>query len=161
MQNTELFVYAFVSVCIGAGVITQLAPDGTLKKYLKYIVSLCVFAAMLSPLVNALGIIINDDTPISFELNTEEAPGDAEETLIEDGKKRIEDAIVSEISKKWDIPGEDISVSVVLDTSDKRAIEIREIKIYVANGANADEIKEYISGLFYGTAKVSVSEGKK
>ena len=161
MQNTELFVYAFVSVCIGAGVITQLAPDGTLKKYLKYIVSLCVFAAMLSPLVNALGVIINDDTPISFELNTEEAPGDAEETLIEDGKKRIEDAIVSEISKKWDIPGEDISVSVVLDTSDKRAIEIREIKIYVANGANADEIKEYISGLFYGTAKVSVSEGKK
>ena len=161
MQNTELFVYAFVSVCIGAGVITQLAPDGTLKKYLKYIVSLCVFAAMLSPLENALVIIINDDTPISFELNTEEAPGDAEETLIEDGKKRIEDAIVSEISKKWDIPGEDISVSVVLDTSDKRAIEIREIKIYVANGANADEIKEYISGLFYGTAKVSVSEGKK
>ena len=161
MGKTELFVYAFVSVCVGAGVITQLAPDGTLKKYLKYIVSLCIFAAMLSPIVNALGVIVKDNASISFDFSPQEPRESAENAAIENGKKRIEDAIATEISKKWSVPYEEISVSVTLDTADKQAIEIREIKITIADGTYAEEIKDYISGLFYGTASVSVSEGHR
>ena len=161
MGKTELFIYAFVSVCVGAGVITQIAPEGALKKYLKYIVSLCVLAAMLSPLIKAFGVIAREDLSVTFDAEDTNGQKAAEDIVIENGKSRIEDAIRSEISKKWEISYDDVSVEITLDVSNKQAIEIKNIKINVAGVTNTNEIKDYISKLFYGTANVSVSEGNR
>lgn len=161
MKKAELFIYGFIVICIGAGVVTRLAPDGVIKKYFKYIVSLCVLAAMMSPLINALGIITKIDTTIIFDdvFTSEEI--DAEKILIENEKLRIEAAIEKEIERRWEMSEGDVEVNVVLDSSNKQAVEIKQIDVIVADSEKSDEIKEYIDGLFYGTAKVTVSGEKE
>lgn len=161
MEKAELFIYGFISICVGAGVVTRLAPDGTIKKYLKYIVSLCVLAAMLSPLINAFGIIAKVDTSIIFDDVQYESKQSAEEILVENEKKRIENAIEDDIERRWNMENGSVSANVSINTQNLQAIEINEIKITLADMAKCDEIREYIDGLFYGTAKVTVSGVKE
>lgn len=155
MDGVKTFAEGVILVCVSAGVAMRLSPDGKLKKYLGYIISLCVLCAILAPLGKAIG---------GFEwdlITTEEASDgtDAERLVIDAEKAEIERSISSLISTKWDVG--DVSVSLTLDESNVSAIEIRAIDIYIS-GQVPDGIEEYISDMFYGTAKVRVhGEGDK
>ena len=155
MDGVKTFAEGVILVCVSAGVAMRLSPDGKLKKYLGYIISLCVLCAILAPLGKAIG---------GFEwdfITTEEASdGTGAERLVIDAEKaEIERSISSLISTKWDVG--DVSVSLTLDESNVSAIEIRAIDIYIS-GQVPDGIEEYISDMFYGTAKVRVhGEGDK
>lgn len=150
MDGVRTFAEGMILVCVSAGIAMRLSPDGKLKKYLGYIISLCVLCAILAPLGKAIsnGFEFKDIT-----LGETSSDTDAERLVIDAEKAEIERSIASLISAKWGVDG--VRVSLTLDETNVSAIEIRAIDIFIT-GEIPEGIDEYVSDMFYGTAKVRV-----
>ena len=154
------FVLSVLTVCVISGVAVGLAPEGSIKKYIKFIVSLCVLAAILTPLIGVISSIpsVGEESSEIFGKKGEES-GEYGEKQIEAQKAAIEAAICDIVSSKFGIDKGAVSVSITIDAQNISAIEIREIKINVKSKCNTAEIENYIGEMFYGTARVTVTEG--
>ena len=158
MQTLENSAVAIVTVCIAAGLVVRLSPEGNLKKYLKYIVSLCVLAAILSPIAKLPDVIDLGDG-FSFDYSEEElSEEERREMILNAEKEKISDAMRDLISEKWKLEKEAVDVTLTLDSDNISAVEIRRIDIKIKGEAKRDEIEKYIDEMFYGTASVSVAE---
>lgn len=158
MKTLGNLAAAVLSVCIAAGAVIRISPDGSIKKYLKYLVSLCVLAAVLSPLIDGVGTMLSFDGNISVGEGDSMGAPHGGEYIIDAEKAEIEEAICSLIASKWRLEKEKICVSLTLDKSNISAIEIRKIDIKIKGVAKTEEIRRYIDEMFYGTAGVTVSE---
>lgn len=154
------FVLSVLTVCVISGVAVGLAPEGSIKKYIKLIVSLCVLAAILTPLIGIVSSIpsVGDEISEIFG-KKEEEDGAYDEKQIEAQKAAVEAAVCDVVASKFGIDKKAISVSLTIDAQNISAIEIREIKINIKGKCNTAEIANYIGEMFYGTAKVTVTEG--
>lgn len=158
MKTLGNFAAAVLSVCIAAGAVVRISPEGSIKKYLKHLVSLCVLAAILAPFVTGMNALVSFDGGVFPDFEEELSGGGGEKYVIEAKKAEIEEAICSLISSKWGIDKGKIAVRLTLDKSNVSAIEIRKIDVKISGKTNAEEIREYIDEMFYGTAGVTVSE---
>ncbi len=70
----------------------------------------------------------------------------------------METAIRDTIVKKFGMEEDCVFVRITIDATNRSAIEIRCIDISVKGKCPSGEIKKYIEEMFYGTAKVTVSE---
>ena len=154
MEKLSGFVLSVLTVCVISGIVIGVSPEGAMKKYINYIISLCVLAAIITPIISIFSSVpqYSEDIERIFEEH-KETDTDAEAKLIE-AQKAIRDTIV----KKFDIGEDRIFVEIAIDSTNKSAIEIRYIDISVKGKCPSGEIKKYIEEMFYGTAKVTVSE---
>ena len=159
MEKLSGFVLSVMTVCVIAGVATGLSPEGAMKRYIKYIVSLCVLAAIMTPVICVFSSLpsYGEAIPELFG-GGEAARDDAEEKLIETQKKAVEQSIKNVISERFGIDSGSITVEITIDATNKSAIEIRGINITVGAKCRAEEIRAYIDEMFYGTARVIVTE---
>ena len=154
MEKLSGFVLSVLTVCVISGIVIGVSPEGAMKKYINYIISLCVLAAIITPIISIFSSVpqYSEDIERIFEEH-KETDTDAEAKLIE-AQTAIRDTIV----KKFDIGEDRIFVEIAIDSTNKSAIEIRYIDISVKGKCPSGEIKKYIEEMFYGTAKVTVSE---
>lgn len=159
MEKLSGFVLSVLTVCVISGIVIGVSPEGAMKKYINYIISLCVLAAIITPIISIFSSVpqYSEDIERIFEEH-KETDTDAEAKLIEAQKAAVETAIRDTIVKKFDIGEDRIFVEIAIDSTNKSAIEIRYIDISVKGKGPSGEIKEYIEEMFYGTAKVTVSE---
>lgn len=159
MEGIRSYALAIVTVCVSAGLVTQIAPEGQLKKYIKYIISLCVLAALIAPVISVFGGLPEyaDKFGEILEQQTEDDSG-AKKQLIETQKNAVQEAIRSLISTKYSIKKENIEVKIKINSDNSEAVEIKEIFITVKEYADIQAIKNYINEMFYGTAKITVME---
>lgn len=159
MEGFKAYAIALVTVCVCAGLVTQLAPEGELKKYLRYIVSLCVLAALISPVISVFVSLPELAEKIETTSDSGFTESESyEEQLISVRKKAVEDSIKSLIAAKFSLPEEKISLSIEIDAKNVSAIEIKAINIVLYCQADKNGITAYVSEMFYGTAKVTVTE---
>ena len=159
MEKLSGFVLSVLTVCVISGIVIGVSPEGAMKKYINYIISLCVLAAIIPPIISIFSSVpqYSEDIERIFEEH-KETDTDAEAKLIEAQKAAVETAIRDTIVKKFDIGEDRIFVEIAIDSTNKSAIEIRYIDISVKGKCPSGEIKKYIEEMFYGTAKVTVSE---
>ena len=159
MEKLSGFVLSVLTVCVISGIVIGVSPEGAMKKYINYIISLCVLAAIITPIISIFSSVpqYSEDIERIFEEH-KETDTDAEAKLIEAQKAAVETAIRDTIVKKFDIGEDRIFVEIAIDSTNKSAIEIRYIDISVKVKCPSGEIKKYIEEMFYGTAKVTVSE---
>lgn len=159
MEKLSGFVFSLLTVCVISGIATGLSPEGTMKRYIKYIVSLCVLAAIITPVISIFSSLPMQGEELSELFGDHgEATGDSEEKLIETQKKAVEQAITDVVSNKFGIDKGKLTVGIKIDATNKSAIEIREINIVCRVVCRKEEIRNYIEEMFYGTARVTVTE---
>ena len=126
MKDLIAFFGEFIVVISVAGMLQAMAPDGSQKKYIHFVITLCVLTSLVGPMlsvVSALPEILED---AELELEEDEIDMDAllEDAVISASKENIEEAISSMISQKFGISAEKITASIFLNTEDLSNIRI-------------------------------------
>lgn len=145
-----------------SGILFTAAPEGNIKKYINFIISLCILAAIVAPMISVVSKL--PDKIRTTEWKYEEAGAEESEKIenavVNASKKEIEDAICSLISSKFGLDVKEIDCEIELDAKDSSNIEITKITIVIPSGKNKDKIKNYIDDMFLGKSMVVVSEAK-
>ena len=147
-----------------SGLLYHIAPEGSMKKHLHFVISLCVLVALTVPMFSMVMELpgIFEQSFEEVKRNEETTEGDLEESLIAVSKKEIESAIASYISEVYGISAEQIAVETVLDASNPGAIEIIEIIVTLSGDTQADtgKIRRALHEMFLEKSKITVTEAE-
>ncbi len=69
MGEIKGFVMSLVCASAASALIDGFVPDGTVKKYVRYLISLCILLILLTPLKGIIGMLpsVKADTDMSYE----------------------------------------------------------------------------------------------
>lgn len=160
MNEWMTYLGEIILITALSGIIYMLAPEGALKKHLQFVISLCMLAAIAVPMFSA---VVELPTLLEKSMENAEMEGisaekDANETLITMSCLEIEKGTAAYISEKFDIPKEEIEVSVTLDAENIQAIEITaiEVKLRDVSAAKGKEIQRALDELFLAKSEITV-----
>ena len=164
MREWISYLGEIVLITAISGLLYTVSPEGSLKKHLHFVISLCIVVSLAVPMFSLL-----TDIPEIFETGIEEAKkGENEsrreltDSLLSVSKKEIEKAIVSYIAKRYGMEEEDISVETVLDAEDPEAVEITEISVLITkdDSVSLETIQSDLYEMFLGKSRVTISCGE-
>lgn len=132
MNEVYSYIYSLAVAASAAGLATALAPDGgQLKKYVKYIASLCVLVMLALPAKNMIAALTDGVgeamAALGAEYRADEAEYDAEALLLAQAKANVEASLAALLSAKLDCDEESVSVNVTLDASEPSSIKVSRI----------------------------------
>lgn len=160
MREWIAYLGEVILITAVSGMICHLAPEGALKKHLHFVISLCVLISLAIPMLSIVSElpVIFEKTYEDVEMSEDHTENNLLETVISASKKEIETAVISYIAGKYDIPPQNITVTLTLDESNPQAIEITAMEVTIAslNGAKAGKIQSDLSEMFLGKTEVTV-----
>jgi hypothetical protein len=160
MREWIAYLGEVILITAVSGMIYHLAPEGALKKHLHFVISLCVLISLAIPMLSIVSElpVIFEKTYEDVEMSEDHTENNLLETVISASKKEIETAVISYIAGKYDIPPQNITVTLTLDESNPQAIEITAMEVTIAslNGATAGKIQRDLSEMFLGKTEVTV-----
>ena len=160
MREWIAYLGEVILITAVSGMIYHLAPEGALKKHLHFVISLCVLISLAIPMLSIVSElpVIFEKTYEDVEMSEDDTENNLLETVISASKKEIETAVISYIAGKYDIPPQNITVTLTLDESNPQAIEITAMEVTIAslNGAKAGKIQSDLSEMFLGKTEVTV-----
>lgn len=160
MREWIAYLGEVILITAVSGMIYHLAPEGALKKHLHFVISLCVLISLAIPILSIVSElpVIFEKTYEDVEMSEDHTENNLLETMISASKKEIETAVISYIAGKYDIPPQNITVTLTLDESNPQAIEITAMEVTIAslNGAKAGKIQSDLSEMFLGKTEVTV-----
>jgi hypothetical protein len=160
MREWIAYLGEVILITAVSGMIYHLAPEGALKKHLHFVISLCVLISLAIPMLSIVSElpVIFEKTYEDVEMSEDHTENNLLETVISASKKEIETAVISYIAGKYDIPPQNITVTLTLDESNPQAIEITAMEVTIAslNGAKAGKIQSDLSEMFLGKTEVTV-----
>ena len=143
-----------------SGLIYHIAPEGTMKKHLHFVISLCVLVSLAVPMFSVVTAL-----PEIFEREFEEVKSkenvtneELTELLITAAQQEVEETLVSYISEVCGIARGNISVQTVLDAEDPSAIEVSEIHVILRGEIQTDieELRCTLEKMFLGKSQITV-----
>ena len=155
----------FITVIAVSGMLYQVIPEGSQKKYIQFAISLAVLTALIGPMISVVSSL--PDTLRDVSLRTEDVETvvgeDLSDQLIEESTANIERSVVSLLSGRFDIAAEDLAVLAEVDASDPENIVIRRITVDVcgASAAQKREMETYLRSLFLEQSEIVIREGKR
>lgn len=134
------------------------SPEGELKKYIKYIISLCVVCSMLSAFFSfAEKLPENLD---EFDIKIKEVSAEMENNAALDvalaAKENIESEINALLCAQFGFKKGDIYTVVRIDSEDISAVKITDISIFISDISKKEKIYDYVSELFLGSANIYI-----
>lgn len=162
MQEITAYFGEIIVITAISGILFTAAPEGNIKKYINFVLSVCILAAVIAPM---LGVIAKLPSEIRYrEDDFKDVSADEKEhlesALVSASKKEIERAIGSLVCTKFGFDDRSVTVDITLDDRNKEAIEIIKIQITVPDGTKKKEISSYMSDMFLGKSKILVEEGR-
>lgn len=158
MSGFAEFIKSFCVVAVSGGLAMLISPEGNVKKYVKFIISLCVVCALLSPILSFSGKLPQYLENIEFEVQKE-----AEDVSVEVysdvalvAKENIEAEVENLLASNFDYEKEDIYVVATLDCTNLSAIKITDITVFLADIGKKDDVSDYLSELFLQTANIHI-----
>lgn len=108
--------------------------SGQSGKYVKYLASFLILAALLAPMNDLLGVFgeVKDTFSESFEGYVPESLDETGDPVIEKTAETIAKYVLSICNSKYGIDTENARVKVILDDSDKENVVIKELQIYTS-----------------------------
>ena len=160
MSALSEFVRGFCIIAVSGGLVMLMAPNGNLKKYVKFVISLCMVCALLSAFFtfseNAEGLISKIETATG-----EEAYKTKEELyrqIVKETKKNMESEICSLLAAHTGVAREDIYTVAKLDAGDYSSVEITEIYVFLADMSAADAARAYLEEMFMGSVTINIRQ---
>lgn len=154
--NVGSWLLTMFSVSAMVGVIEIFSPDGKIKKYILYTVSIVIMVVLISPLagilqglpdfINTISLISDEGmsgenpTKDNSDFEEESTLSDAEMRLIKSGKHAIEKHAQTLISTKFHISESSVFVVAELEIGDVRNIILLNLHI------NIDASDVYVKG---------------
>ena len=164
MKEWITYLGEVVLITVVSGLLYHIVPEGSMKKHLHFVISLCVLVALTVPMFSMVMELpgIFEKSFEEVKRNEEIGEGDLEESLIAVSKEEIESAIASYISEVYGISAGQIAVETVLDASDPEAIEIIEIIVTLSGDVQADtgKIRRALHEMFLEKSKITVTEAE-
>ena len=141
------FILTALSVALLSGVIGMLSPEGSSKKYVRLVGTLCILCALSSPLV---GLVTDGETGI--ELLLPEGDGGEEyeeiykEAIAEGVRKNAEAAVKDMLTSHFDLAEEDLDISLSVERRETKYVVGSATVILKSSLVSTDprEISEYI-----------------
>ena len=160
MKDLIAFFGEFIVVISLAGVFHAMVPDGAQKKYIQFVISLCVLTSLVGPMLSVVSSLpeILEDVELDLEENQIDMDALLDDTVVSASKKNIENAILSMVSQKFGISEGNITVSIFLNTEDLSDIQILSVDVRVedATYVKRAEIEKYLSDMLMDHCKVNV-----
>ncbi len=139
-------VRGFCIIAVSGGLLLIMSPEGNLKKYVKFVLSLCMVCALLSAFFtfseNAEGVF----SEIEAEAQDSAVKTESELRLgiAKQAKKNMESELASLLSAHLGVPKSDIYVVAEIDTTDLSAVEITKINVFLADISAEAAAKDYL-----------------
>lgn len=146
-----------------SGVLFVVAPEGNVKKYINFVISICILAAIVAPMITA---VVNLPDTIRLEgeewedVNAEESEN-IENAVVEASKREIEEAICSFVCAKYDFEMDEISCEIALNARDPTNIEITTITLVLPPGKDNEKIRKELDEMFLGRSTILITEGEE
>ena len=147
------YLGALVATTLFGGIVRMLAPEGSLQKYLRLTVSLCLVAAILGPLFGTLSQetefslheIFSERTEI--ETNEENYDEIYDQSLQNATRNQVENIIRSKIYQRFSLSEETATVTVEFVTENEKneKEEISEITVSLQGAGVLREPRELIA----------------
>ena len=152
------FVRGFCLIAVAGGLALLVSPEGNLKKYVKFTISLCMVSALLSAFFTFSENAENIFSEIEFK--TESETGKTEEELrfavVKEAKRNMENEMRTLLSAHLGVAEEDVYIVLRIDAEDLSAVEISEINIFLSDISLADKARAYISEMFMGAVDINI-----
>ncbi|MBE6654410.1 MAG: hypothetical protein E7608_03000 [Ruminococcaceae bacterium] len=152
------FVKSFCITAISGGLAMAVSPEGKIKKYIKYIVSLCVICALLAPFLSFAqkAPTLLDNFGVEIEDASASVSDKAQTSVALEAKKNIEKELSKLVGANFGYKEEDMYIVVAIDGKDPSAVRITDVTLFLSDISRKDEVDEYISELFLNTANIHI-----
>ncbi len=158
MSAFSEFIKGACVVAISGGLAMLLSPEGKTKRYVKFIISLCMVSALLAPIMSLSSELERyiDDIEIQAQDGAKNDSAKAEAMVAAAAKENIEDEIERLICSKFGLNSDETYIVVAIDSEDISAVKITDINVFIDDIGKSGEIKEYLSELFLRTANINI-----
>jgi len=158
MSGFSELVRGFCVVAVSGGLMLIIAPDGALKKYVKFVLSLCMVCALLSAFFNfsekAEGFF--EKIEIETQDTAAKTEGELRAGIAKQAKKNMEAELRSLLSAHVGVSEKDIYVVVQIDTADLSAVEITKITVFLADTAHSEAARAYLAEMFIDSVDIDI-----
>lgn len=158
MREFASYFGEIIVITAVSGLLFTAAPEGNMKKYIKFVISVALVAALTVPLLSIAASLPKVLLSGSVPAEVGAAEGRAENILVDASKKELEDAIVSYVAEKYGLLRGQMRCDLVLDTSDISAIRIVKIRLIVPRGCDKEEIRRGLSEMFLYQSEIEIGE---
>lgn len=150
----EIIVITAVS-----GLLLTAAPEGGLKKYLKFIISVALTASLLVPLLSvavSLPKVFLGASGLGDGGETAVTAG--ESALLDVSAKELEGAICDYVANKYGLDRGQLRCRVTLDASDTSAVRIVKIRLFLPQDCRREEIRRALLEMFLYQSEIEIGE---
>ena len=160
MKEWVSYFGEIIVVIAVSGMLYAAAPDGKTKRYVQFVLSLCVLSATVFPLISLAETLPRKISEIRYDISKEEVASEDEITdiLVEASRAEIAEAITQMLCAKFDYDEKAIRVTLTLDARDTEAIRITAIRVDVDHVTTQTKarMEEFLEDVFLGETTVTV-----
>ena len=144
------FLRSVLLLSVVSGIINSLIINGTVKKYINYLISLICVLIIISPVFNVLSSISKIEEYINnftHSIKTEEIINNSNSLIVNTSEEKVCNGIKEMVISKFGFEETDVYVSLDLDKADIGSIKIRSVNVVLTNKASwsdTDRVKEYL-----------------
>lgn len=147
------YIITLLVISFVGGIINSILPDGGLKKYVKYIISLVCVISLVSPLTS---IVLNaasiKDGVTSFidEIIIKDKIEISNSLILDTSAEKINEGIKETIIEKYGFDEKEVFVNVVFNHKNNASITIDKIEVSLtgkSSWSDCERIKEYLKDL--------------
>ena len=144
------FLRSVLLLSVVSGIINSLIINGTVKKYVNYLISLICVLIIISPVFNILSSISKIEEYINnftHSIKTEEIINNSNSLIVNTSEEKVCNGIKEMVISKFGFEETDVYVSLDLDKADIGSIKIRSVNVVLTNKASwsdTDRVKEYL-----------------
>ena len=150
-----IFISTFIS-----GILLTLTPEGKIKKYVQYIISLVLIISIIAPISSLLLSVTDlkrDLQDYISDILVSEKIEISNSLIINTGIEKISEGIKEAIVDKYNFDENEISVELILNGENISTIKIAKINVYLtgkSSWSDANKIEEYLKSLIGGDINV-------
>ena len=158
MSGFSELVRGFCIIAVSGGLFLIMSPEGNLKKYVKFALSLCMVCALLSAFFafseNAQGVF--SELKKEAYVGAEKTEGKLRLGIVKQAKDNLEEELTSLLSAHLDMPKSDIYIVAEIDISDLSAVQITKISVFLADISRGETARNYLQQTFLNAVPIDI-----
>ena len=155
MSDLSALISSVFLISVSAAIITQMSPDGELRKYIRFIAGLSVIASIAFPIISVVRSLPDKMENISSEAN--EMPEFDNMEIVSAAVRNIELELCADIEAEFGLEKESVTAEVLIDASDLSNILITDINIILPRGVGGN-VRGYVYRMFRGEPRIRITE---
>ena len=158
MSGFSELVRGFCIIAVSGGLLLTMSPEGNLKKYVRFVLSLCMVCALISVFFtfaeDAKGLFSE------IEIESQEVAVKTENELrrgvVKQAKKNMEAELNVLLSAHLNVPQSDIHVVAEVNDDDLSSVKITKISVFLADISCGAAARAYLEETFMNAVPIDI-----